>query len=71
MSRPAPAKIAGDWEGGYRLEWEYRPAASSFLNQFNDNNQERVNSTSQDIVVRWSQMYLANNIANFPALAGP
>ena len=35
------AKIAGDWEGGYRLEWEYRPAASSFLNQFNDNNQKR------------------------------
>ena len=34
------AKIAGDWAGGYRLEWEYRPAASSFLNQFNDNNQE-------------------------------
>ena len=54
------AKIAGDWEGGYRLEWEYRPAASSFLNQFNDNNQETVNATSQDIVIRWSQMYLAN-----------
>ena len=32
------AKIAGDWEGGFRLEWEYRPAASQFLNQFNDNN---------------------------------
>ena len=27
------AKIAGDWEGGYRLEWEYRRAASSRLNQ--------------------------------------
>jgi hypothetical protein len=49
------AKIADGWEGGYRLEWEYRPAASSFLNQFNDNNQ-----TSTDIVVRWSQMYLAS-----------
>src|SRR6476646_2563771 len=49
------AKIAGDWEGGYRLEWEYRPAASSLLNQFNDNNQ-----TASDIVIRWSQMYLAN-----------
>ena len=36
------AKIAGDWEGGFRLEWEYRPAASSLLNQFNDNNQERL-----------------------------
>ena len=35
------AKIAGDWEGGYRLEWEYRPAASPFLNQFNDNNADR------------------------------
>ena len=49
------AKIAGDWSGGYRIEWEYRPGASSFLNQFNDNNQ-----TSTDIAVRWSQMYLAN-----------
>ena len=53
------AKIAGDWEGGFRLEWEYRPAASQFLNQFNDNNQESV-SRSHNIVVRWSQMYLAN-----------
>ncbi|HET9606464.1 MAG TPA: hypothetical protein VFO87_05395 [Nitrospira sp.] len=52
------AKIAGDWEGGYRLEWEYRPAASSFLNQFNDNNQ--ANASALDLVVRWSQMYLAN-----------
>jgi hypothetical protein len=51
------AKISDNWEGGYRLEWEYRPAASSFLNQFNDNNQT---TTSQDLVVRWSQMYLAN-----------
>ena len=51
------AKIAGDWEAGYRLEWEYRPGASSFLNQFNDNNQT---ATSLDLVVRWSQMYLAN-----------
>ena len=32
------AKIAGDWSAGYRLEWEYRPAASSRLNQFNDDN---------------------------------
>src|SRR6476646_8646647 len=54
------AKIASDWEGGFRLEWEYRPAASQFLNQFNDNNQEAVNPITQDIVVRWSQMYLAN-----------
>jgi hypothetical protein len=30
------------------------------LNQFNDNNQERVNPITQDIVMRWSQMYLAN-----------
>ena len=51
------AKIAGDWEGGYRLEWEYRPAASSLLNQFNDNNQQ---SSAADLVVRWSQMYIAN-----------
>jgi hypothetical protein len=51
------AKISDNWEGGYRIEWEYRPAASSFLNQFNDNNQS---SSSQDLVVRWSQMYLAN-----------
>src|SRR6476646_9888227 len=40
------AKIAGDWEGGYRLEWEYRHAASNRLNQFNDNNQT---STSGDL----------------------
>src|SRR5262245_4378516 len=49
------AKIAGDWEGGYRLEWEYRPAASSRVNQFDNND-----AANQDIVVRWSQMYLAN-----------
>jgi predicted porin len=49
------AKIAGDWEGGFRLEWEYRPAASNLLNQFNDDNH-----TATDIVARWSQMYLAN-----------
>jgi hypothetical protein len=49
------AKIAGDWEGGYRLEWEYRPAASNRLNQFNDDNRQ-----DTDLAVRWSQMYLAN-----------
>jgi hypothetical protein len=49
------AKIAGDWEGGYRIEWEYREAASSRLNQFDDNN-----ATDVSIAMRWSQMYLAN-----------
>src|SRR6476646_7992505 len=32
------AKIGGDWSAGYRLEREYRPAASSRVNQFNDDN---------------------------------
>ncbi len=32
------AKIGGDWSAGYRLEWEYRMAASSRVNQFDDNN---------------------------------
>ena len=50
------AKIAGDWEGGYRLEWEYRTAPSSFLNQFNNNNA----GSPDNLVMRWSQMYLAN-----------
>ena len=48
------AKIAGDWEAGYRLEWEYRHAASNRLNQFDDND------GVPDLAVRWSQMYLAN-----------
>ncbi|MGH6826486.1 porin [Methyloceanibacter sp.] len=51
------AKIADGWDAGFRLEWEYRPAASSLLNQFNDNNQQ---SSAADLVVRWSQMYLAS-----------
>ncbi len=49
------AKIGGDWSAGYRLEWEYREAASSRLNQFNDNN-----ASDPSLVVRWSQMYVAN-----------
>ena len=51
------AKIAGDWSAGYRLEWEYRDAASSRLNQFNDDN---AFDTNGPLVTRWSQMYLAN-----------
>jgi hypothetical protein len=51
------AKIAGDWSAGYRLEWEYRPAASNRLNQFNDDN---AFDTTGPLAVRWSQMYLAN-----------
>jgi hypothetical protein len=50
------AKIGGDWSAGYRLEWEYRPAASNRLNQFNDDNQQDPFA----LAVRWSQMYLAN-----------
>jgi hypothetical protein len=49
------AKIAGDWEGGYRLEWEYRNARSNAVNQFNDNTVQE-----PSLAVRWSQMYLAN-----------
>jgi len=51
------AKIAGDWSAGYRLEWEYRDAASNRLNQFNDDN---AFDTNGPLVTRWSQMYLAN-----------
>ena len=51
------AKIGGDWSAGYRLEWEYRPALSSRLNQFNDDN---VNDPVGQLNVRWSQMYLAS-----------
>jgi hypothetical protein len=50
------AKIGGDWSAGYRVEWEYRPAASSRVNQFDDD----VNLTQDQIVIRWSQMYIAN-----------
>jgi predicted porin len=49
------AKINGDLEAGYRLEWEYRHGASSLLNQFNDDG-----PLSPNIVVRWSQMYVAS-----------
>jgi hypothetical protein len=49
------AKIGGAWSSGFRLEWEYREAASSRLNQFDDNN-----ALDQSLVVRWSQLYIAN-----------
>jgi predicted porin len=49
------AHIAGDWDGGFRIEWEYRPGDSAKLNQFDDND-----AGDESIVVRWSQMYLAN-----------
>ena len=49
------AKISDDWSAGYRLEWEYRMAASSRVNQFDDDN-----ANDNNIVVRWSQMYLAS-----------
>ena len=49
------AKISDDWSAGYRLEWEYRMAASSRVNQFDDDN-----ANDPNIVVRWSQMYLAS-----------
>ena len=49
------AKIINDWTAGYRLEWEYREADSARLNQFDDNN-----ATDASIVVRWSQMLIAN-----------
>jgi hypothetical protein len=48
------ATIADGWNGGFRIEWEYRPAASSRLNQFDDND------GNPDLVVRWAQMYLAS-----------
>jgi predicted porin len=36
------AKINADWSAGYRFEAEFREAASSQLNQFNDNNAQEV-----------------------------
>jgi predicted porin len=51
------AKIGGDWSAGYRLEVEVRPAASSRLNQFDDNNAFDPNGA---LNVRWSTMYLSN-----------
>jgi hypothetical protein len=50
------AKISDDWSAGYRLEWEYRMAASSRVNQFEDDN-----ANDPSMIVRWSQMYLASN----------
>jgi Gram-negative porin len=49
------AKIAGEWSAGYRLEIENRIAASTQLNQFNDDN-----ATAASLAVRWSTMYLNN-----------
>ena len=49
------AKISDDWSAGYRLEWEYRMAASSRVNQFEDDN-----ANDPSMIVRWSQMYLAS-----------
>ena len=49
------AKIGSDWSAGYRLEIENRRAASTTLNQFNDNN-----ATGAPLSVRWSSMYLNN-----------
>ena len=49
------AKIGGDWSAGYRLEVENRIAASTRLNQFDDDN-----ANDPSLLVRWSSMYLAN-----------
>jgi hypothetical protein len=49
------AKISEDWSAGYRIEWEYRPAASSRVNQFDDNN-----ATDPSLNIRWNQMYVAS-----------
>ena len=49
------ATIGGDWSAGYRLEVENRIAASTALNQFNDDN-----NTGSSLNVRWSSMYLNN-----------
>ena len=47
------AKINDDWSAGYRLEIENRNAASTRVNQFDDNN-----ANDASLVVRWSSMYL-------------
>jgi hypothetical protein len=49
------AKISGDWSVGYRLEVENRIAASTRLNQFDDDN-----ANDPPLLVRWSSMYLAS-----------
>ena len=52
------AKINDNWSAGYRFEAEPREAASSLLNQFDDNN---ANDAGGPIKVRWSSMYLHNS----------
>jgi predicted porin len=49
------AKIGGDWTAGYRLEAEFRRAASSVVNQFDDNN---AGDPLGSINVRWSSMFI-------------
>jgi predicted porin len=51
------AKIAGDWTAGYRLEAEFRRAASQQVNQFDDDNQ---GDALGMLNVRWSQMFIGN-----------
>ena len=51
------AKISGDWSAGYRLEVEIRNAASSKLNQIDDDNAA---DPLRSLNVRQSNMYLAN-----------
>src|SRR6185437_14582959 len=51
-------KIVNDWSAGYRIEVENRSAASSTVNQFEDDG-ANANQVGQ-LNVRWSQIYLAN-----------
>jgi predicted porin len=55
MGIKGSAKIGGDWSAGYRLEWEFRRALSSSVNQWNSDN-----SSDVPMRIRWSQMYVAN-----------
>ncbi len=49
------AKIGGDWTAGFRVEEEVRVAASSQLNQWNDDNQQ---DSLGNLNTRWSHIYV-------------
>ncbi len=56
------AKIGGDWSAGYKMEFEDVAASSNNVNQIDDNNGNRANSTdpSRLLFLRHSYMYLNN-----------
>jgi predicted porin len=53
------AKIAGDWSGGYRLEFEHRQAFGRTVSQVDDDN----SVDERQLFVRHSYLYVANKKA--------